>query len=65
MMSAPAVSHRFLVNFLFNNIPNPFDIAFQRVSGLSRTLAVSQHREGAKTGATSGWRSRWSTVAWY
>ncbi|BEM31257.1 hypothetical protein SME05J_48270 (plasmid) [Serratia marcescens] len=50
MMSTPAVSHRFLVNFLFNNIPNPFDIAFQRVSGLSRTLAVSQHREGGENG---------------
>ncbi|MGL4353713.1 MAG: phage tail protein [Aeromonas popoffii] len=48
MMNTPAVSHRFVVNFLFNNIPNPFDIAFQRVSGLSRTLAVSQHREGGE-----------------
>ncbi|WP_373271697.1 phage tail protein [Serratia marcescens] len=48
MMSSPAVSHRFLVNFLFNNIPNPFDIAFQRVSGLSRTLEVSQLREGGE-----------------
>jgi len=48
MMNIPAVSHRFLVNFLFNNIPSPFDIAFQRVSGLSRTLAVSQHREGGE-----------------
>nr|ULG14479.1 Afp5 [Serratia proteamaculans] len=58
MMSTPAVSHRFLVNFLFNNIPNPFDIAFQRISGLSRTLEVSQHREGARMSATSGWPSR-------
>lgn len=48
MMSTPAVSHRFIVNFLFKNIPNPFDIAFQRVSGLSRTLEVSQHREGGE-----------------
>lgn len=48
MMNTPAVSHHFLVNFLFNNIPSPFDIAFQRVSGLSRTLAVSQHREGGE-----------------
>ncbi|MFI8415493.1 phage tail protein [Serratia sp. NPDC078593] len=48
MMSTPAVSHRFIVHFLFNNIPNPFDIAFQRVSGLSRTLDVSQHREGGE-----------------
>lgn len=64
MMNTPAVSHRFLVNFLFNNIPSPFDIAFQRVSGLSRTLAVSQHREGAKMPATSGWLNRWITAAW-
>lgn len=48
MMNTPAVSHRFIVNFLFNNTPNPFDIAFQRVSGLSRTLEVSQHREGGE-----------------
>lgn len=48
MMSTPAVSHHFLVNFLFNNISNPFDIAFQRVSGLSRTLEVSQLREGGE-----------------
>lgn len=48
MMNTPAVSHRFIVNFLFNNIPSPFDIGFQRVSGLSRTLAVSQHQEGGE-----------------
>lgn len=48
MLSTPAVSHRFIVNFLFDNIPNPFDIAFQRVSGLSRTLEVSQYREGGE-----------------
>lgn len=48
MINTPAVSHRFIVNFLFNNIPNPFDIAFQRISGLSRTLEVSQHQEGGE-----------------
>lgn len=48
MMSTPVVSHRFIVNFLFNNTPSPFDIAFQRVSGLSRTLEVNQHREGGE-----------------
>lgn len=48
MKNLPVVSHRFMVNFLFNKIPLPLDIAFQRVSGLSRELEVSQHREGGE-----------------
>ncbi|AMO46501.1 phage tail protein [Kosakonia sp. ML.JS2a] len=48
MENLPAVSHRFLVNFLFNYIPSPLDIAFQRVSGLGRELSVTQHREGGE-----------------
>ncbi|MGV3345416.1 phage tail protein [Enterobacteriaceae bacterium LUAb1] len=48
MTETPAVSHRFIVNFLFNNHASPFDIAFQRIVGLSRTLEVSQHREGGE-----------------
>jgi len=48
MENLPAVSHRFMVNFLFNYIPSPLDIAFQRVSGLGRELSVTQHREGGE-----------------
>lgn len=48
MADIPAVAHRFVVNFLFNTIPSPLDIAFQRVSGLSRELEVSQVREGGE-----------------
>lgn len=48
MSDIPVVAHRFMVNFLFNYIPAPLDIAFQRVSGLSRELEVSQVREGGE-----------------
>lgn len=48
MTDQPAVAHRFMVNFMFNTIPAPLDIAFQRVSGLSRELEVSQYREGGE-----------------
>lgn len=48
MRDTPAVSHRFMVNFLFNGIPDPLDIAFQRVSGLSRQLEVSQQSQGGE-----------------
>ncbi|MGV3344494.1 phage tail protein [Enterobacteriaceae bacterium LUAb1] len=48
MTNMPVVSHRFIVNFLFNYIPSPLDMAFQRVSGLSRELEVSLHREGGE-----------------
>ncbi|EYU14452.1 MULTISPECIES: phage tail protein [Photorhabdus] len=44
----PAVSHRFIASFLFNNIPSPLDIAFQRISGLSRELQTSQHSQGGE-----------------
>ncbi|PQQ38592.1 phage tail protein [Photorhabdus laumondii] len=44
----PAVSHRFIASFLFNNIPSPLDIAFQRISGLSRELQTTQHRQGGE-----------------
>ncbi|WP_034947373.1 phage tail protein [Erwinia oleae] len=44
----PATSYRFMVNFLFAHIPSPMDIAFQRVSGLSRELQVTQHSEGGE-----------------
>lgn len=47
-LNTPAVAHRFMVNFLFNSLPNPMDIAFQRVSGLSRELQVSQHSQGGE-----------------
>ena len=48
MANLPALSHRFMVNFLFNYIPSPLDIAFQRISGLGRELTVTQHREGGE-----------------
>ncbi|MBS9426693.1 phage tail protein [Photorhabdus akhurstii] len=44
----PAVSHRFIASFLFNNIPSPLDIAFQRISGLSRELQTTQHSQGGE-----------------
>lgn len=48
MTNIPEVAHRFMVNFLFYNIPSPLDIAFARMSGLSRELAVSQHSQGGE-----------------
>ncbi|MEK9495795.1 phage tail protein [Photorhabdus sp. P32] len=44
----PVVSHRFIASFLFNNIPSPLDIAFQRISGLSRELQTSQYSQGGE-----------------
>ncbi|CAQ84089.1 MULTISPECIES: phage tail protein [Photorhabdus] len=44
----PSVSHRFIASFLFNNIPSPLDIAFQRISGLSRELQTTQHSQGGE-----------------
>lgn len=48
MTDIPIVAHRFIVNFIFNAIPAPLDISFQRVSGLSRELEVSPYREGGE-----------------
>ncbi|KGM28972.1 phage tail protein [Photorhabdus luminescens] len=39
---------RFIASFLFNNIPSPLDIAFQRISGLSRELQTTQHSQGGE-----------------
>ncbi|WP_323836516.1 phage tail protein [Photorhabdus africana] len=44
----PSVSHRFIASFLFNSIPSPLDIAFQRISGLSRELQTTQHSQGGE-----------------
>ncbi|PHM45259.1 phage tail protein [Xenorhabdus mauleonii] len=44
----PSVSHRFIASFLFNNIPSPLDIAFQRISGLSRELQTTQLSQGGE-----------------
>ncbi|WP_036771173.1 phage tail protein [Photorhabdus australis] len=45
----PAVSHRFIVNFLFKGLlPSPVDIRFQRVSGLGRELQVEQRHQGGE-----------------
>ncbi|WP_145476351.1 phage tail protein [Yersinia similis] len=46
--NTPAVSHRFMASFVFNGIPNPLDIRFQRISGLSRELQVTQYSEGGE-----------------
>lgn len=48
MVDMPIVAHRFIANFLFSSIPAPLDIAFQRVSGLSRELEVTRHQEGGE-----------------
>lgn len=48
MTDMPVVAHHFMVNFLFNDILSPLDIAFQRVSGLSRELTVSQYQQGGE-----------------
>lgn len=48
MTDLPVVAHRFIVNFMFDIFPAPLDIAFQRVSGLSRELEVSLYREGGE-----------------
>ncbi|RAY96045.1 phage tail protein [Enterobacter cloacae] len=44
----PSVSHRFITTFLFEGVPSPLDIAFNRISGLSRELNVSQYSEGGE-----------------
>ncbi|MCA6220841.1 phage tail protein [Photorhabdus antumapuensis] len=44
----PSVSHHFIASFLFNNIPSPLDIAFQRISGLNRELQTTQHSQGGE-----------------
>ncbi|MEQ1961646.1 phage tail protein [Xenorhabdus khoisanae] len=44
----PVVSHRFMASFIFNGIPDPLDIRFQRISGLSRELQVTQHSQGGE-----------------
>ncbi len=45
---APEVSHRFLATFFFDKIPSPLDLRFQKISGLSRQLETSPHREGGE-----------------
>ncbi|MDE9518071.1 phage tail protein [Xenorhabdus bovienii] len=52
----PSVSHRFIASFLFNHIPSPLDIAFQRISGLSRDLQTTQLSQGGEN-ARNTWVS--------
>lgn len=47
---APSVSHRFMTCFMFNGIPSPLDLSFQRISGLSRELNVTAQSEGGENG---------------
>lgn len=45
----PPLASRFLVAFFVGGlIPNPLDIRFQRVSGLSGTVQTVSHREGGE-----------------
>ncbi len=44
----PEVSHRFLVTFFFDDVPSPLDMRFQKISGFSRELEISSHREGGE-----------------
>lgn len=48
MPDIPLTPNHFMVNFIFNYVPSPLDILFQRVSGLSRELEVTQQREGGE-----------------
>lgn len=49
---APSVSHRFMACFMFNGIPSPLDLSFQRISGLSRELNVTEQREGGQNASS-------------
>lgn len=42
----PAVAHRFLATFTFNNIPSPVDVSFKNVSGLGRDMSFNSVRQG-------------------
>jgi len=45
----PPVSYRFLVTFFIGGVvPNPLDIAFQKVSGISADIDVTELREGGE-----------------
>ncbi len=46
---SPPIRHSFLVTFLAGGIlPNPLDIAFQKVSGLKATIKTETLREGGQ-----------------
>ncbi|WP_295032386.1 phage tail protein [Shewanella sp.] len=45
---APSVSHRFMTLFMFNGIPSPLDLSFQKISGLSRTLNTTSMSQGGE-----------------
>lgn len=44
----PLPTSRFITTFVFGGIPSPLDIAFQRITGLSRELDVTAHSEGGQ-----------------
>ena len=44
----PSPTNRFLTTFVFGGIPSPLDIAFQKVSGLSRELKVTPYSQGGQ-----------------
>ena len=45
----PLTAYHFQVSFFHTIIPNPFDIRFQRVSGLSGELEMNEIVEGGNT----------------
>jgi phage tail-like protein len=44
----PMPTCRFLTTFIFGGIPSPLDIAFQRITGLSRELNVTSYSQGGE-----------------
>lgn len=46
----PIPTSRFITTFIFGGIPSPVDIAFQRITGLSRELSVVEHSQGGENG---------------
>lgn len=42
----PAVAHRFAASLFLDRIQSPVDVRFQRISGLSRELQISQRFQG-------------------
>jgi phage tail-like protein len=44
----PSPTSRFITTFIFGGIPSPLDIAFQRISGLSRELDVTAYSQGGE-----------------
>ncbi len=49
LLFEPMPTSRFITTFIFNGLdPSPLDIAFQRITGLTRALKVTEHSEGGE-----------------